>query len=137
MFSTQIGRIFVFALIILVIWGCQPKNAPEVIIEFRYNPDSENTALYYVNVVSGADKFHWYDIAPAETMSITLYPGERSESQISVFYQLTEESVKHVWDGPKFKIGQGYRIHILLESNEITARFCNLPCSLLPLLKQD
>jgi len=117
--------------IILIFGGCQSKSGVEVIIKFIYIPTSDNASLHYINVISGVDKFHWYDITPNETVGITLYPGDKSDTQITLFYQLSTNSSKQFWEGPKHQIGKSYRIHIAFyENGDIKERSCDLPCNL-------
>jgi hypothetical protein len=128
---TDIRALFVLLIPLLVIAGCSSNDGPSVYIELTYAADSGETKLHYANVISGGDKFHWYAVSPNNTKTITLYPGKGSENKVTLFYQLTSDKPKQVWEGPEIQTEQGYRIHItILDSGEITERSCDLPCDL-------
>lgn len=119
------------AVALLVLTGCSSDDSLKVLVELTYSSVSGDEKLHYANVISGGDKFHWYGISSNETETVSLYPGKRSENRITLFYQLTSDKPKQVWEGPEIRTKQGYRIHIMIhESGEITERSCNLPCEL-------
>lgn len=129
--GTYIKQSCFIAIAMLIFGGCTSNNGPKVIVELTYNSASSSAKLYYANVISGGDKFHWYGIFAGKKETITLYPGERSYNTVTLFYQLSMDKPKQVWEGPEFLTELGYRIHITIhESGKITERSCNLPCDL-------
>lgn len=129
MLDIYIKQSCVIIITIFFIGGCGSNVGPKVFVELIYSGSPVGSRLYYANVISGGDKFHWYEIYPDKTETITLYPGKHSDSQITLFYQLAADMPLQTWEGPVVQTGQGYRIHITIhESGEISEQFCNLPC---------
>ena len=87
--------------------------------------------MHHVNVISGRDQFHGYNLLSDEAVAITLYLDDNSNNQLSLFYQLKSDRLKQVWQGPRFNMGESYRIHVTLsESGDIAEEHCRLPCEL-------
>ena len=123
----------ILAITIFVLAGCTSKTGPKVIVELTYTNASDDKKLHYANVISGEDKFHWYEIPSNQTKTITLYPGKQSLNQITLFYRYSKNNPMEVWEGPEVQTDQGYRIQITIhKSGEITNRSCKLPCELKP-----
>jgi len=121
----------VVVVAILFIGGCGSYTGPEVCVELTYRSTSSSAKLYYANVISGGDKFHWYGIYSGKNEIISLHPGMHSNSQVTLFYQFEIDKPMHVWEGPEIQAGRGYRIHITIhDSGQIAEQTCILPCQM-------
>jgi hypothetical protein len=123
--------VYLLAMGMLLFAGCMSNTGPEVFIELSYAGSSGDKKLFYANVISGGDKFHWYGISSKEKKTITLHPGRGADDRITLFYKLTQDSPKVVWEGPVFQAEAGYRIEIAIHENgKVTEHSCKLPCEL-------
>ena len=93
-----------------------------------FNDGPSTVELKNVLVFGGAEKAWWSTVAGASSVGTLLRPG--GEPQLSMTFVRAGRNLN--WQGPALTPGNGYTVHIHVDSNgAVTERHCLMPCTLL------
>ena len=101
--------------LLLALVGCAP-DGQEVEVAIV---NSTGAALAEVCVISGGDKFYFGPVVVGTKERVTLYPGETSDYQVTLFYTLIDQKV--VWESDHLLPGNDYFVDINISQGGVRA----------------
>ncbi|MFP8966502.1 hypothetical protein ACKC9G_08010 [Pokkaliibacter sp. CJK22405] len=109
-------------------------NGPTSYVEVEFMAPEGAAPLAAVTLISGGDKTWVTDIAPGETKSVRIYPGEFADNAVVAWVQRYPDgnAPKEGWSGKQlYPAETAFLTHLVINNagQVVDEKSCKLPCS--------